>query len=322
MDGEGGRRLARVDFIRMQLYLDTQRPPLILRPLEIGFQLLRDIPQFLTETVGGTQLAEGSFRPYALPLVLLCGLDLGAAQTEVALHEEVEGLLAEEGGEVGAEGVDVAAGFDADGVEFAFEDATDAVDFAGRQRFHKLHDGLAVGGEEELAVWLVLVAAYFGEFSVGSDAGGDGDFGFLVDLGAELADGFVGREVVFFAVGGEVQVGLVAAGAFEAGVVLGEDGAHFLGFGGVLCEVHGHAYELGAELHGDEAGHARAAAELAGVVVAGGEDALADGHGDMAQLGAVELLDCGIEGIAVDVDDDLGEVSGQLELGQVVVGAA
>ena len=47
----------------------------------------------------------------------------GAAEAEVALHEEVEGLLAEEGGEVGAVGVDVAAGFDADGVEFALEDA-------------------------------------------------------------------------------------------------------------------------------------------------------------------------------------------------------
>lgn len=42
----------------------------------------------------------------------------------------------------------------------------------------------------------------------------------------------------------------------------------------------------------------------------------------MGELGAVEQLDGGVEGVAVDVDDVLGQVAGELELRDEGVGLA
>ena len=55
------------------------------------------------------------------------------------------------------------------------------------------------------------------------------------------------------------------------------------------------------------------------MVVARGEHALAYGHGNLFQLGPVELLDGSVEGITVKVHDGLAQVATELELCDVVV---
>ena len=52
--------------------------------------------------------------------------------------------------------------------------------------------------------------------------------------------------------------------------------------------------------------HAAATAELARVVVAGGQHAHAYCERDIFEFWPVELFDCGVEGVAVDMNDCLG----------------
>ena len=136
-DGFRNDRLPRQDLVRVQLDLEHQGPPPEPRPREIFFQFFGDPAQFGAQFRAVAHVAEGAFGAHALALVLLRGRNLGAAEAEVALHEELECFVAEEFGEVGALGVEIAAGLDADGVEFALEDTADAIDFAGGEVAHE-----------------------------------------------------------------------------------------------------------------------------------------------------------------------------------------
>lgn len=131
--GDGSRRhhLPRQHLVRVQLDLEDQRAAFVLRARQVLFQLLGDPAQLGPEFFLAAHVAERTFGADAFPLVLFGGTHAGVPEAEVDLHEEVEGFLAEELGKGGAVRVDVAAGFDADSVQFALEDAADAVDFSG-----------------------------------------------------------------------------------------------------------------------------------------------------------------------------------------------
>ncbi|KAL8960051.1 MAG: hypothetical protein Q9193_003185, partial [Seirophora villosa] len=208
--------------------------------------LLGDPAQLGPEFFLAAHVAERAFGADAFPLVLFSGTHAGVPKAEVDLHEEVECFFTEELGEGGAVRVDVAAGFDADSIQFALEDAADAVDFSGGQVAHEGHDSGSVACDAELSVGFVAVGGDFGDSGVGGHAGRDGDFGALKDLSAELADCFVRAHVVVGAVPGDVEVGFIHACALEAGVILGQHFSDLLRLLGVLFEIQGQADELRA----------------------------------------------------------------------------
>ena len=70
----------------------------------------------------------------------------------------------------------------------------------------------------------------------------------------------------------DVQVCLVQRHGAEIGIILPEDRSDLFSISAVFGEVEGHEHEVWTEFAADEAGHAGANAELAGVVVGGTED--------------------------------------------------
>ncbi len=103
-----------------------------------------------------------------------------------------------------------------------------------------------------MAVGLVAIGGDFGDSGVGSDAGGDGDFGPVEHLSTELADCFVRVQLIVGAVLGDVQIGFIHACALEARIVLSQHFSHLLGLLGVFFKIQWKADELGTELHSDE----------------------------------------------------------------------
>lgn len=65
--------------------------------------------------------------------------------------------------------------------------------------------------------------------------------------------------------------------------------------------------------------HPTSTPKLPSVIITSRKHTSANRERDLAQFWAVELFDCGIEGVAVNVDEGLGEVAGELELGDVVI---
>lgn len=120
----------------------------------------------------------------------------------------------------------------------------------------------------------------------------------------------------------DVQVGLVDTGALETGIVFCYNLTNLGCLGSILLEVGGHENKIGTQLLGNEAGHAGAATVLPGDVVACCQDSFSDGKGQVFELGALKLFDSGIEGIAIEVDNVLGKVARQLEVGDKGVGFA
>ena len=78
-----------------------------------------------------------------------------------------------------------------------------------------------------------------------------------------------------------------------------------MGLGIVFVKVQRQQHQIRTQLPGNEPGHAAPAAVRARNIVACHEDAAADRERCFSQLGAVELLDGCIKGVAVDVDDVL-----------------
>ena len=94
----------------------------------------------------------------------------------------------------------------------------------------------------------------------------------------------------------------------DEGGGLAEDGHDLVADLAVAGEAGRDDLGLGAEADGASHRHGRAAAEGAGLVGGGGDDAAAfggaaDEDGSTAQLGAVVLLDGGVEGVHVGVDN-------------------
>ncbi len=167
---------------------------------------------------------------------------------------------------------------------------------------------------------LLMLEQILASRALAGDAGRDGDAGLLADARAHLGHG-VGRRhaAVLGAVGRDVEVGLVDAGALEAAVILGKHLAHLVRLGDVLVEVGLQQHQLRAQLLGHEAGHAAAAAEPPRQVVARRQHAAAHGERHVRELGPVQLLHGRVEGVAVDVHDVLRQVARQLQLGHQLV---
>lgn len=155
----------------MEFNLQNECTAFVMCTGEIFLQLLCDPPQFGAELLLPAHVAECAFCAYAFPLVLFRRADTGVAEAEVHLHEEVEGFFAEELGEVGSVGVDVAAGLDADSIEFALKDPAYAVDFSGWEVLHEDHDCGSVACDPELSIGFVAVGGNFCNSRVGGYTG-------------------------------------------------------------------------------------------------------------------------------------------------------
>jgi hypothetical protein len=224
----------------------------------------------------------------------------------VAAEVELEG--------VEVEGLKIAYGVDADLLHARLGDFADAGDPAygeGRE------EGVEVAGlDDEEAVWLAPVGGDFGEELVRGDAGGGGEGELFADLLADGDSDLCGRGEAGF-VDGDVEVGLVEGEGFDEVSVALEDLADGAGDGLIAGEVRRDEDGLRAEAFGGDGGHGRADAVLAGLVGCGTDDgALAlpsDDDGTAAEVGRVALLDGGVEGVHVDVDDLARRGLGRLE---------
>ena len=109
-----------------------------------------------------------------------------------------------------------------------------------------------------------------------------------------------------------VQEGLIDAHLLQGGGDLGQDGHDLGGDLGVEAVAHGEDHGLGAAAGGLGHGHRRGDAEGSGLVGGGRDDApavaAADDDRAAGQLGVLEELDRGEEGVHVDVDDGGGGV--------------
>ncbi len=207
--------------------------------------------------------------------------------------EPVEGLGAEVGDGLDAPLVEASGGGLADAPDFGDgEGEEDAVDIFGAD------DGEAVG--------FVEVGGEFGEEFVGGDADGGGEVEVCGDALAErLGDGFGRAEELLCA--GEIEEGFVDAKGFDEGGEFFEDGEHLGGDAVVVIAADGEDDGVGAEALGDGHGLGGMAAEAAGLVAGGGDDAtgavVADEEGLSAEVGVIALFDGGEEGVHVEVED-------------------
>ena len=204
-----------------------------------------------------------------------------------------------------------------------FADAGEAFDGERREK------GVDVFGlDDEEAVGLAPVGGDLGEELVGGDAGGGGEVELVADGVADGAGDFGGggeAALVF----GDVEVGLVEREGLDEVGVAAEDVAGLAGDGAVAEEVGGDEDGVGAEALGAEGGHGGADAEAAGFIGGGADDgavaAPGDDDGFAAEGGVVALLDRGVEGVHVDVDDLAGghggRVAGGFEVQEVDGGA-
>ena len=249
-------------------------------------------------------------------------MDFSSPEAEITPNQELISFIPEQLTQKLALEIYVSTGFDTDLLQLTLQNTADSIDLSRRQVPHERHDGLPVIQQNVLSVGLVHIGTYFGELRVSSYSGGDGDVGLVVNLIPHLLDSTLGRDIVLSAVPGDIEISLVYTGAFEARVVVSEDLADFLGLGSVLVEVERDEQQLGTQLLGDKTGHTAPTAKFAGNIVAGGQNTAPDGEGDVFEFGAVELFDSGVEGIAVDVDDMLGEVPRGIKLLDKLVGGA
>jgi len=211
-----------------------------------------------------------------------------------------EALL--EGGEV--ERADVADGADIDFGEAAGGDFAYARDALHGKRREEVRD--ICGLDDEEAVGLSPVGRDFGEKLVGSYACGGGEVLFGADLLTNgLRDFRRGRQVGF--VLRDVEVGFVEGEGFDEVGVAEEDFADAARDGAIAGEVGRDEDGVGTEALCLDGGHGGADAEFAGFVRGCADDgALAapcDDDGLAAKLRIITLLDRGVEGVHVDVND-------------------
>ena len=130
-------------------------------------------------------------------------------------------------------------------------------------------------------------------------------------LCAKLANRISGLDAVVFAVLGNIEVGLVYARTLKAWIIVGKDLAHFLGLRRVLFEIQRKRDELRTQLLRDKAGHAASTPKLPRVIIAGRQNAFADGEWNGLELRPIELFNSCVEGITVDVDYMLRQIAGR-----------
>jgi len=180
------------------------------------------------------------------------------------------------------------------------------------------------GGDEGLglvrrdhgdAVGFVVARGDLGQEFIVGNAGRSGQPGGLANGGADgLGDpggrGFAEQVV------GDVEKGLVHRKRFDQRRVAAEQG-HDLARDLLVARHPGPEENgLGAELLRPDAGHGRVDAKGSRLVGTGRDHAptlgrAADNHRQAAQFGAIPLLDRGVEGVHVDVDDFAGERHGK-----------
>src|SRR2546423_6561361 len=123
----------------------------------IFLEFLRRMPQFLPKLRLTAHISEGTLRADTFAFIFVCGLHYCTSQPQVRLYKKLKCFLAKKSGHVCPLCVDVTAGLDTNGVQLAFKDPPDTVDFADRESAHKRHDCSAVVRNAELTVRLVLV---------------------------------------------------------------------------------------------------------------------------------------------------------------------
>ncbi len=102
---------------------------------------------------------------------------------------------------------------------------------------------------------------------------------------------------------GDIEERLVDRDALDQRREVGEDGHHLIGQTLVLPEMTPDEGQPGAEPFGPPAGHARDHAERLRLVRGGEDDPTADRDGPAAKRRVEKLLDRGIEGVEVGVQD-------------------
>ena len=252
--------------------------------------------------------------------VRLNGIVVDAAGKFVETHAVAAKALLESG-EV--EGSDVAYRADVDFCQAArgyFAHAGNALD---RERREEVED---LGGpDDEEAVGLAPVGGDLGEELVGGYSGGGGEVLFGADLLANGLGDFGGSGKVGF-IFGDVEIGFVEGERFDQVGVAEEDFADAAGDVAIAGEVGRDEDSIGTETFCLDRWHSRADAEFAGFVRGGADNgALAapgDNNGLATKLRIIALLDGGVEGVHVDVDDLAGGHDPALEADNIIVAQA
>ena len=249
----------------------------------------------------GEVLEEGVLGADRLPRPV--GLDLPVAEAAgevviiVAAGAEIVG---EEGAALSAK---VGAGDDSEARHLLRGLRADAVEARDRKRSD---ERLALARRHHAqAVRLVLVAGKLGEELVVGDPGRGGEAGLGADPGADLL-GDDGGDADPLQVLGDVEIGLVERERLDQLRIVGEDRADLLGDGAIGIEARLDEDEPGAAALRARRGHGRADAIVARLVARRSDHAAhsaADRDRLAAQRRIVALLDRGVEGVHVDMDD-------------------
>ena len=194
--------------------------------------------------------------------------------------------------------------FDPEPVHFLRRRRPDAMEFPDLQGLDKGRSHLR--RDDEQAVRLPVIGREFCQEFVVGDPGGRRKARF----GADFRPDFLGdlcRRRDPFQIFCHVEIGLVQRQRLDDRRVFGEDRPDLARDGFVGVETRLHEDEVGAFPLGGDGRHRGAHAELARLVTCRRDDAAlarsANGHRLAAQFRIVALLDGGIEGVHVDVDD-------------------
>lgn len=170
-----------------------------------------------------------------------------------------------------------------------------------------------------MPVGLVHVGAYFGKPRVRCNARRDCDMGLDAYFLPHLRDHICGVHIVSDAIFGDVEICLVDAGTLKAWVVLGQNLTHLGCFRVVLVKIERDEDEFRTQLLGHKGGHATPTPKSACLIVAGCENTATHGEGEVLQFWGVQLLDGGIESIAVKVHNVLRQIARDFELTKQVI---
>ena len=210
-------------------------------------------------------------------------------------------VLLEEGRRPGSQ---VSPGEDAEPLHLRPGDGADAVELADRQARHERRPPLR--RDDEQAVGLPLVGRDLREELVVGDAGRRGQPGLGADPRPDLLGDRGGRGDPLQVLG-DVEIRLVERERLNERRVLGEDRPDLPRDRPIDVEPRLHEDQVGTLPLRADGGHRGADAESPRLIARGGHDAplarAADRHRLAAKIGIVALLDGGVEGVHVDVDD-------------------